>query len=784
MKIVSKLTLNIIVIAIIATVSTAAVIASASLKRMEEGLLKARFDQMSSLRNVTETALSQYFDTVKNQLLFYSQQNTAIEAADRLQKGFKYHAFFVDKDKRPEQIQTVKDYYNESVKPIYEELFPGETYDFDALIDQYSEDAVVAQLGFLTQNPNDFESKSELTVLEQETSYTFEHKRYHGRLKALQENFGIGDILFVNPETSQVFYSVRKFLDLGTSLTDGPYKDTGLATVFEQAKNLEGQGLFVFSDYQPYFPAMGKSTAFLATKIYNLNGEVYNPDSKEVAIMVFALHEDALTALATYHSNWEASGLGKTGESYLVGGDFKLRSANRLLLEQPENFNKEMSAAGMDESTLQTILARKTNVGIQQINSESVKQALSGEENIQISKNYYGVEVISAFSPIEIFGQQWAIINEISKAEAFSQVTEVRERVLLYAGLTSAIVIGIAVVIGYLLSTSIVRPIRETSDSLMAISQGNGDLTQRLNDTRKDELGDLAAGFNQFIDKINSLVKDIRHSSERITSFVGSINQISADGSTAVETQQQETQTAVAAINGMAIAAQDTTENTSQAAQSAMNADNESQKVSKIVTEATTSINKLSSEMDEASSVMEELESDVMNIVSVLDVIGSIAQQTNLLALNAAIEAARAGESGRGFAVVADEVRSLAGKTQDSTTEIQSMIESLQKASQRAVQVMTTSKVSSEESTTLVRKAGESLQSIAKSVSTISDMNAQISAASEQQKSVTEDINGNIRNISTSGEKVLSGVKNIATTSDELKKLSDNLMSQVDQFKV
>ncbi|MGD8593954.1 MAG: methyl-accepting chemotaxis protein, partial [Gammaproteobacteria bacterium] len=229
---------------------------------------------------------------------------------------------------------------------------------------------------------------------------------------------------------------------------------------------------------------------------------------------------------------------------------------------------------------------------------------------------------------------------------------------------------------------------------------------------------------------------------------------------------------------------QEVARNATEAANAASHSDEEAQKGQAVVDRTINAIDALASEVDRAANVIHRLEQDSDQIGTVLDVIKGIAEQTNLLALNAAIEAARAGEQGRGFAVVADEVRTLASRTQQSTAEIQQMIERLQAGAQEAVSVMDDSRSRAADSVSSAQSAGQSLQSITGSVASITDMNTQIAAAADEQSAVAEEVNKNIVNINHAAERAADGAKQTSAASNALAGLAQDLQALVGQFKV
>ncbi len=334
-----------------------------------------------------------------------------------------------------------------------------------------------------------------------------------------------------------------------------------------------------------------------------------------------------------------------------------------------------------------------------------------------------------------------------------------------------------------LVSRGIVGPIKAAAVTMVDIGQGDGDLTRRLDDKGRDELTDLSRGFNHFADKLASIVRDVTGSASQVAAASEEMSTVMESTSEDVRKQQHETEQVAAAINEMTESVHEVSEHAGAAASAAQNAQQEADNGRQVVNSTITAINALADEVERATDAMHTLEEGSESIGSVLDVIKGIAEQTNLLALNAAIEAARAGEQGRGFAVVADEVRTLASRTQESTQEIQDMIERLQAGASNAVGVMEESRKRAQSSVDKAAEAGVSLENITAAVARISDMNLQIANAAEQQNSVTQEINRNIHNISKAVEGSAAGTSQTASASAELSRLSSELQTTVGQFK-
>lgn len=398
--------------------------------------------------------------------------------------------------------------------------------------------------------------------------------------------------------------------------------------------------------------------------------------------------------------------------------------------------------------------------------SRQIEQMNTGLTIARDAMNAYSNSSLNAFN------------NTLSESNAAA------ERMQSLSLMIAIVTLAIMIVASWAISRLLHEALSTLLASLRAIASGDGDLTQRIEKRSEDELGQVVDSFNQFIEKLHSNISELLSNTQPLVSVSSDLNSFTASTKDATTEQKRATEAVSYAMDSMVASMTQVSSNAGLASDTAQEADGLAVEGRTVVNQTVTSISSLAQEVERSSEVISQLEADTNNVGTILDVIRGVAEQTNLLALNAAIEAARAGEQGRGFAVVADEVRTLASRTQDSTKEIQTVIEQLQAAAGSAVEAMKHSQEQAHLSVENAGKADTSLEQITDKIGLITQMNAQIATVIDQEQQSILNIKDNVQGIESTSNDAMKGMQQVEASSQALTNIADAIRHVTGQFRV
>ncbi len=626
---------------------------------------------------------------------------------------------------------------------------------------------------YIKDNPFPTGEKEKLDAAKDGSAYSADHAKFHPWFRSFLKKRGYYDI-FLFDTNGDLVYTVFKELDYATNLNTGPWKDTDLGNAFRAALAAKTPGAQYFFDFRPYAPSHDAPASFIATPLLNEKGKVEG-------VLAFQMPIDRINRVMQVNA-----GLGKTGQSYLVGNDMLMRSDSRFSQDS-------------------TILSQK-------VETPAVKAALRGESGAMETTTYDGRVVESAFLPLDFLGSRFAVIAEITRDELFAPVAGMRNQMLLI-GIAVLIVIGLA---GLYVARSIVNPLSAITETMKKMAAGELKLTVPFRE-RQDEIGEMASALEIFrnnsleaerlaeenrkaeLERAEAEKRRLQEEAERraeeqkreaaareearrqlleemaqsfeasvtapLTQLESSARKMGDVAENLVETARQ-----TAAESGIVAAAtEETTHNVQAVAAASEELSQSIAEISRQMEHTTTVSSQAVEDATRSTEAVGRLSETAERIGEVVAMINDIASQTNLLALNATIEAARAGEAGKGFAVVASEVKNLATQTARATEDISKQIADMQDATRSAV---------------------DAIHAINDVIATISNTATSVSSAVQQQSSATGEISHNAQGAHAATAEISEKISTVSdyaeqtgASAEETKQATDTLNQIVNSLK-
>jgi methyl-accepting chemotaxis protein len=604
---------------------------------------------------------------------------------------------------------------------------------------------------YITQNPHPIGEKQKLRQAADGSDYSRVHGELHPWFNAVVEQRGYYDLFMVDADGT-VLYSTFKEADFATNLRHGAWQGSGLAQACLDA--VDGRDQAVFVDFAPYAPSNDQPASFLAAPILDAGGQ-------RLGALAVQMPVGRINELMS-----RLEGLGRSGETYLVGEDNRMRSDSRFSSES-------------------TILR-------QTVNTKQVTEALDGRSGVIVGRDYRGARVMAAHHPMEFSGVRFAVIGE----EDLADIDTLVRRLLLVLGLGLVVIVAGTVLLGLGAARGIVRPLGELTGRMTRMAEGDLQL-DIPHTTRRDELGEVARAMEVFRgngQRMREMEAEQRAREEReaadrqrmrielADNFQDSVGQI-VDAVSAAAEELQATAVTMSALSEetnsqsgtVAAAAEQSSANIRSVAAASEEMSTSIREILRQVAKSSEIASRAVDQARQADGQVAALSDAAQRISDVVELINSVAEQTNLLALNATIEAARAGDAGKGFAVVAGEVKTLAQETGTATTDIRGQIQSIQEATRLALE-------SIRAISTVIAENGEIVTTIAGAMEEQNAATAEIVRNIEQAAQGSTEVSGGIGNVTMAAAETGSAAAQVLSAARELGGQSGQLAMQVQEF--
>lgn len=438
-------------------------------QQVSDTLRQRSFDQLTTVREIKKKKIEQYFNQIRKELSFFSQTTSVIEAMKEFQAAFRA----VDTTNLVETSMKAKikqHYQQELLAKI--EVHERDTFHLENILPQHPT-TVFLQSQYLIGNKSLFKPHP----------YHEVHEKYHLNIANFLATYGYYDIFLIDDQTGHIVYSVVKEVDFATSLLTDAYKDTNIGRLFRALRHSGVKNQVLMYDFEPYLPSYLAPAAFIGTPIFE-------GDTK-IGTLIFQIPIDRIDAVMTNNKSWREEGFGESGESYIVGSDYKMRSNSRFIIEDAEGFLAQLKKLNTDSTELQLIEFYNTTVLFQSIHTEAASKAIGNRKGTEIIKDYRGIDVLSSFTPLDIPDVKWVLLSEIDAEEAFAPVYAFAWRSLQRVLVVTVII----VLVSFLIARSISAPIMMLVTKTQEMSKGNLDIRAEI--TSKDEIGQLAQSFNE-----------------------------------------------------------------------------------------------------------------------------------------------------------------------------------------------------------------------------------------------------------------------------------------------
>jgi class 3 adenylate cyclase len=486
MRSINQLSIKSKLIVMLLTVSGCSILVTAYIgyQSGQSNLTDRVFNQLTSLRTTKSYQIESYFKTIRNHIQTLSDDPTVVGALQDFNKAYGQ----LENTPVPAEFdRQLAAYYQKEFLPKL-----SKTKEGSPVLNSYLPKTAAArslQYHYIAKNLNPVGKKHLLDSAQDNSPYNSLHTRYHPIFRKIIEKFGYYDMFLINTEGT-VVYTVYKETDFTTNFTTGAYNESNLARLVAKVRQAKERDYVRLVDFAGYAPSYGAPAAFIAAPVFN--------KSEFVGVLAIQLPVDEINNVMTGNRNWERDGLGKSGETYLVGRDYSMRSVSRFLVDAPTEYFKSLQNLGVNEAVINRIRQYNSSILEQKVETKAATEALAGKQGTKIIQDYRNIAVLSSYAPLKIDGLEWGILAEIDLAEAYAPIYSFGQQVLISATLLMLLVTLLAMALANLF----VKPINQLIASARRVEAGQLDTPVEL--TTNDEFGELAQSFNAMVGSLQA----------------------------------------------------------------------------------------------------------------------------------------------------------------------------------------------------------------------------------------------------------------------------------------
>jgi class 3 adenylate cyclase len=445
----------------------------------QHGLTEAVFNQLTGLRNVQAEAITNDFQRLENFVLTLSEAQMVIDAIEEFKDAI---AKLQQAELTPSQQQKLTEYYDQDFIPGLLENLNGQGQPVSSTYLPVQPAEKYLQYHYIAANPYSSRTKSKLNFANDGSKYSELHRKYHYRFRNILKRMEYEDLYLIDANTGQVLYSVQKEVDFLTNIKNGPFAGSNFAEAFSKSIAARDPYYVSLVDFENYRPSLGLPKAFITTTVYD--------EDTLIGVLVLQLSNTRIDRVMTYQGKWQEAGLGKTGETYLVGQDKFLRTNPRLFLQDKKAYFQVLKQANFDPEQIEQIRDLDSPILAQKVDTSAVQKALNGQSGEGFHEDYRGVNVLVAYQPVKLADFRWALIAKMDEAEAFKSVYRLTRRL----AITTAILIPLFTLLSIFLSRLLAHPINRLIAGTKKVAVGEKEI--RVSIDSRDEIGQLAETFN------------------------------------------------------------------------------------------------------------------------------------------------------------------------------------------------------------------------------------------------------------------------------------------------